>query len=343
MEHMKGVRGIMPGTIWTQPSFNIVRAAHAELIVTDLQKAREFYAHLLGLVVSDESSNVLYLRGYEERLHHSLVLRQGPVAMVDHLAFRVASPDHLDLLAQFYEQQGCPAWWVNGEEEGMKQALRVQDPLGFRVEFFYAMQPVECLLRRFDLYQGSHIQCIDHFNLHVPNVQVAFDYYMQLGFRCSEYTATNPPDEQLWAAWLYRKPSVHDVALTNGSGPRLHHLGFRVSETQDILRTCDRFAAAGQSVAIERGPGRHGVSNAFFLYLRDPDAFRIELYTCDYFTGDPDFEPVRWSVDDPRRGTFWGHLAPVSWFEESSPVMGSDGNPMPLQPALLHERPMTVI
>ncbi|QBD77087.1 3,4-dihydroxyphenylacetate 2,3-dioxygenase [Ktedonosporobacter rubrisoli] len=333
----------MLDTTWIQPPFDIVRAAHAELIVTDLQRAKEFYVHLLGLVVSEERQNVIYLRGYEERLHHSLALRQGPVAMLDHLAFRVASPEHLVLLARFYEQQGCPVRWVQNEEEGMEQALRVQDPCGFIVEFFYFMQPVESLLRRYDLYRGSHIQRIDHFNLHVPDVQSAFDYYKQLGFRCSEYTVTSSPDKQLWAAWLYRKPTIHDVALTNGTGPRLHHLGFWVSEAQDILHTCDRFAAAGQNMAIERGPGRHGVSNAFFLYLRDPDDFRIELYTCDYFTGDPDFEPMRWTVDDPRRGTFWGHIAPVSWFEESSLVKGLDGKPAQLQLASLKERPMTVI
>ena len=43
---------------------------------------------------------------------------------------------------------------------------------------------------------------------------------------------------------------------------------------------------------IERGPGRHGVSNAFFVYLRDPDGHRIELYACDYYTGDPDLKPL---------------------------------------------------
>jgi hypothetical protein len=30
------------------------------------------------------------------------------------------------------------------------------------------------------------------------------------------------------------------------------------------------------------------VSNAFYVYLRDPDGHRVELYTSDYFTGDPD-------------------------------------------------------
>jgi catechol 2,3-dioxygenase len=330
-------------TTWVQPPFDIVRAAHAELVVTDLQRAKEFYVDLLGFVVSEETGDALYLRGYEERLHHSLVLRQGPLALVDHLAFRVASPDHLALLEQFYTQQGCPVRWLDSEEVAMGQALRVQDPLGYIVEFFYEMQHVERLLQRYNLYRGSHIQRLDHFNLHIPNVQAGFDYYKQLGFRCSEYTVTNAPDEPLWAVWLYRKPSVHDVALTNGIGPRLHHLAFWVSETSDILRTCDRLAAAGHTAIIERGPGRHGVSNAFFLYLRDPDGFRIELYTSDYFTGDPDFEPVRWTLEDPRRGTLWGNFAPPSWFEESSLVMGPDGKPMPLHPALLQERPMTVI
>lgn len=332
----------MLDTIWVHPPFDIVRAAHAEFVVTDLKKARAFYVDLLGFVVSEETNDALYLRGYEERLHHSLVVRQGPTALVDHLAFRVASPDHLGLLEHFYKGLGCPIRWVTHEEAGMGQALRVQDPLGYLIEFFYAMQPVERLLQRYDLYRGAHIQRIDHFNLHVPNVQVAFDYYKQLGFRCSEYTITNSPDEQLWATWLYRKPSVHDVALMNGIGPRLHHVGFAVSDAQDILQTCDRLAAANRSAVIERGPGRHGLSNAFFLYLRDPDGFRIELYTGDYFTGDPDFEPIRWYVDDPRRGTFWGHIAPASWFEEASLVKGWDGNPMSVQSASLKERPMMV-
>ena len=62
----------------------------------------------------------------------------------------------------------------------------------------------------------------------------------------------------------------------------------------------------GHAHAIERGPGRHGVSNAFFVYLRDPDGHRIELYACDYYTGDPDHKPLRWSVSDPRCRSFWG-------------------------------------
>jgi catechol 2,3-dioxygenase len=44
------------------------------------------------------------------------------------------------------------------------------------------------------------------------------------------------------------------------------------------------------------------------------------LYTSDYITVDPDFEPIRWSRDDPRRQTLWGAKTPRSWFEEGSRV-----------------------
>ena len=64
------------------------------------------------------------------------------------------------------------------------------------------------------------------------------------------------------------------------------------------------------------------ISNAFFLYLRDPDGHRIELFTSDYLTVDPDFVPTRWDLRDPQRQTAWGMPAPKSWFEEGTQFAG---------------------
>jgi catechol 2,3-dioxygenase len=86
----------------------------------------------------------------------------------------------------------------------------------------------------------------------------------------------------------------------------------------DIIHACDVLATTGWVASMERGPGRHGLSNAFFLYLRDPDGHRVELFTSDYLTIDPDFEPTRWDLRDPQRQTLWGMPAPRSWFEEGS-------------------------
>ena len=96
--------------------------------------------------------------------------------------------------------------------------------------------------------------------------------------------------------WLHRKGNVHDLAFTNGRGPRLHHIGVWAAGPLDILHLCDVMATVGLSANMERGPGRHGISNAFFLYIRDPDGHRIELFTSDYLTVDPDLEPLRWSL-----------------------------------------------
>ena len=56
---------------------DVVRAAYAELVVTDLERSEGFYVELLGLVVSARTDDAVYLRGWEDRLHHSLVLRRG--------------------------------------------------------------------------------------------------------------------------------------------------------------------------------------------------------------------------------------------------------------------------
>jgi 3,4-dihydroxyphenylacetate 2,3-dioxygenase len=320
------------------PPYDIVRSAYAELLVTDLEAAERFYVGALGMAVTAASGDALHLRGWEERLHHSLVLRQAPVAALGRIAFRVASEDDLDAVAADFERRGCQVRWVESVELGMGRAVRVWDPFGFPLEFFYAMAQQETQLQRFDLHRGAPIMRLDHFNLHSPQVEDTFAFWLELGFRCSEYISTDGDDERLTGAWLMRKPTVHDLALTAGRGPRLHHLGFAVAEPAAVLRACDQIAAGDWGLSIERGPGRHGVSNAFFVYLRDPDGHRIELYACDYYTGDPDHAPLRWSVSDARCRSFYGARAPDRWYDESSLVLGPDGAPVPVFDAGVDER-----
>jgi len=300
----------------------IVRLGHVEYRVTDLARARAFYVDLLGFVETGRDGTRVYLRGLEERDHHSLVLRQAPAPGVSHFAFRVAAPDDLHRLHRRCTARGLPTRWIEaGEEAGQGRALRVQDAAGLPVEFYHEIDQVERQLQRFDLYRGPHIMRIDHVNVQVPDVQAAYEWYTrEWGFGCSEYTETDDRPAQLWAAWLHRKHNVHDIALMNGRGPRLHHAGFWVTDALAVLRACDIMAGAGHQDAIERGPGRHGLSNALFVYLRDGDRNRIELYTGDYLVADPDWRPIRWSINDPRRATFWGHVPPQSWFDEASPV-----------------------
>ena len=106
--------------------------------------------------------------------------------------------------------------------------------------------------------------------------------------------------------------------------PRLHHCAYWVPTAMNIIHLCDVMTTTGYLTNLERGPGRHGIANAFFLYVRDPDGHRVEFYTCDYQTMDPDHEPLRWSLRDPRRQSLWGQPAPRSWFEEGSAFAGTE-------------------
>jgi catechol 2,3-dioxygenase len=300
-----------------QPAFNIVRSSHVVLGVTDLERSRAYYVDALGLIETERVADTLYLRALEERNHHSLVLVQSDEVTCHRLGFKVASEDDLDRAAAFFRQQQLPTEWVERHAQG--RTLHVSDPFRVPLEFYYTMEQRPCFLQRYGEYRGAHIQRIDHFNCFAAEVQSAYDFYAdKLGFRLTEYTVTEDDPEQLWAVWMHRKGNVHDLALTNGYGPRLHHFAYWVAGVMNIIHLCDVLATTGWLKSMERGPGRHGISNAFFLYLRDPDGHRIELFTSDYLTVDPDWQPIRWALSDATRQTLWGHPAPRSWFEEGT-------------------------
>jgi len=298
------------------PPFNIVRVSHVDFAVTDLEASKAFYVECLGLAVTDETTDTVYLRAIEERNHHSIVLRRAEAPTVRAAGFKVLSEEDLDQAAYWFDKKGLRAEFVEREHQG--RTLRAVDPLGMPIEFYFKMDAAPSLLQKYTSYRGARIQRIDHVNCFTPDVQVSHDFYNEIGFRVTEYTETEDPDPKLWAIWMHRKGNVHDLAFTNGNGPRLHHIGMWTATPMDILHICDVLATSGYLKNMERGPGRHGISNAFFLYLRDPDCHRVELFTSDYLTVDPDLEPIRWTLRDPQRQTLWGHPAPKSWFEEGS-------------------------
>jgi len=114
---------------------DIVRAAYAELVVTDLDEARRFWVDLLGFVVSSDEPGALYLRGYDELIHHNLILTVGAVPAAARLAFRVRTAADLDLAEAFFAAAGSRTTRVPpGVTPGVGEAVRAEDPLGFTVE-----------------------------------------------------------------------------------------------------------------------------------------------------------------------------------------------------------------
>ena len=113
----------------------------------------------------------------------------------------------------------------------------------------------------------------------------------------------------------------------------MHHFAFVVPDATSLLHAADVAGALGFGEEIDRGPGRHGISNALFLYLRDPDQHRVELFTTHYQFIDLETEPLRWDLSNARRAQLWGMPASRRWFFEASEFPGEDVHEPKLQAA----------
>lgn len=297
------------------PPFNIVRLSHIELRVTDLAWARAFYVDTLGLQVTQESSEYIYLRAMEERGHHCIILSKSSSPSVGVLGFKVWDESELDKAESWFQSKGLKTAWI--ERPYMGRVLSTTDAMGVPLEFYVKMDRLPSIHQQYKLYRGVKPLRIDHFNLFSPDVDGSVEFYGEMGFRVTEYTADKDTG-RTWAAWMQRKGGVHDIAFTNGTGPRLHHTAFWVPTPLNIIDLLDLMSTTGYVTNIERGPGRHGISNAFFLYIVDQDGHRTEIYCSDYQTIDPDMETIKWDLKDPQRQTLWGAPAPRSWFENGS-------------------------
>lgn len=302
-----------------EPPFRITRASHVNLGVSDLGRSRDFYRDVIGLVVSEETDDVVYLRGLEEAAHHSLVLERSATAQAHRVGFRVDTDADIDAAEAHFTAQNIEHQRVDKDHQG--PTVQFRDPVGTLMELTSSMDVVERKHQNFDEFRAGHPQRLDHFQVVTHDVQTATDFWAGLGMRLAEYTAADGTDE-LWGTWMEVKGNTHDLVFTNGRGPRLHHFAFTVPDSSSLLQAADVAGALGFGDEIDRGPGRHGISNALFLYLRDPDQHRIELFNAHYQFIDREVGPMRWDVSNPRRSQLWGMPASERWFFEASEFPG---------------------
>jgi len=302
-------------TTEVKPPFTLTRASHVSLGVTDLEASRDFYRDVIGLVVTEETDDVVYLRGLEEAAHHSLVLERSTEAKAHRIGLRVRTDEDIVAAEKHFTSAGIECQRVEKPFQG--PTLQFRDPVGTHMELTSSMSLVPRKMQNFDEFVAGAPQRLDHYQVVTYDVQAATDFWTALGMRVSEYTAKDGTDE-LWGTWMEVKGNTHDLVFTNGHGPRLHHFAYTVPDASALLHAADVAGSLGFGHEIDRGPGRHGISNALFLYLRDPDQHRIELFTTHYQFMDLEDEPIRWDVSNPKRAQLWGMPASRRWFFEAS-------------------------
>ena len=321
-------------TVNLDPDFRITRASHVVLTVKDLAASRKFYTEVIGLIVTAEENDTLYLRGVEEDCHHCLVLRKGSTPTCARIGMRVYTETDLEKAKAGFDALQCPTAWVEVPHQG--RTLHVTDPVGTPLEFCATMTVVPRMITSFNQHKGGGALRLDHYQVLTPHVRKACEFYMSLGFRLSEYIAP-PGSNDLRGVFLQRKGNPHDIVFFNGRGPQLHHFAFLVPEVHHLLHACDVAGQLGYGKTVERGPGRHGPGHAMFVYFRDPDGHRCELFNTHYQTMDVESEPIAWDPTDHAVSFPWGLPAQRSWFEQATPFVNT-----PVQEAITKPNPLTL-
>lgn len=298
------------------PPFNITRASHITLSCRDLAASRDFYTEVIGLVVSDESADTIWLRGIEERAHHSLTLHRsdGPAECAC-IGLRVYGEDDLDKAYAYFTAAQRPVKWIELPYQG--RSLRFQDPGGTVIELCATMDAKPRLHTHARLHRGAASLRMDHFQVLVPDVLPVTRFYAGLGFRISDVMAEAGTTRVL-GVFLHRKDNPWDVVFLQRPGPRMHHSGYIVESTAAIFKACDVAGDLGLADKIEHGPGRHGHSHSYYCYIRDPDGHRVELLLPPVQIIDIDDGPDLFSVVLGRNSNLWGLPAPGTWIEQAT-------------------------
>ena len=83
------------------------------------------------------------------------------------------------------------------------QTLKVSDNVGVPIEICPTMEHSSNRMRCFRAHQGGKLAFLDHVQFAAHDVQAAYEWYSEIGFRLTEYTAAEGTDE-LWGVWLKR-------------------------------------------------------------------------------------------------------------------------------------------
>ena len=233
-----------------EPILDLAQLAHIEILTPDLDASVRFFTGLMGMSETERRGESAYLRGYEERQHHSLKLTRAARPGLGHVSWRARSPQALERRVAAIEASGRGCGWIEGDA-GHGRAYQFDTPAGHRWELFWDVKQVETpadqqsgLLNRPSRRPatGIPVRRLDHYNLTAPNVGAERDFLVSvLGFMEREAVVTDDGAVTI-ASWLSVTNLSHDLALVPepaSPGGRLHHVCFYGGSNEALFDFAD--------------------------------------------------------------------------------------------------------
>ena len=289
----------------------VLRPGHAQLRVLDMDESVKFYTEVMGLQeVGRDASGRVYFKCWDERDHHSVVLRQADRAGIDLFAFKVLNKATLEKFDRDLKEYGVKTERIPaGEMLNTGERVRFTIPTGHTIELYAEKLDVgngmsytnpEAWVPNLPGIAPSRM---DHALLYggdIDGVRALFEKV--LGFSLVETIKLEDGKTDL-AIWLTCSAKAHDVALVRHSEDnKLHHLSFRLESWEQVLRAADLMSM--HRVSIDAGPTRHGVTRGTTIYFFDPSGNRLETF-CGGYDFYPDMHPITWTWEEAGAGVFY--------------------------------------
>lgn len=287
----------------------VLRLSHVEIRVPDLELATAYYSEVVGLIETAREDERVFLKGWDEHQHHSVILRFAPTYGLETLGFKLQDESDLDTLQDRVEAVGIATkrYAAGDLGPGSGQTVRFEAPSGHVVDLVWGMAQVGNLLPLTNPppepqgLVGIHPPRLDHVFLMCEDVDGITSFFTEvLEFRLTEQILAD--DGYQLATFLERTHTPHDIAFITGPNGAFHHVAFWMDDWNDLRRAADICSYHG--VPIDAGPTRHGATRGWGVYFMDPAGNRNEVYTGGYWT-DPDRSPVTWTESDMGRAVFY--------------------------------------
>ncbi len=284
----------------------VLRPGHIQIRVLDMAVSRKFYRDVVGLEeTGTDSQGRVFFKCWDERDHHSIILRQADSAGVDFVGFKVLNTATLNQLAKDVQAFGLEVERLPaGDLPETGERVRFQLPTGHLFELYAEKKHVGNGLGQVNpppwgpaSERGMAPVRFDHCLLYGPNVAANKKLFTEvLGFFLVErILGPKEAGEPELAIFLSCSHKTHDIAFVEHPEPgKLHHVSLRMPTWEKVLRAADIMGM--NKVAIDMGPTRHGTTRGETIYAWDPSGNRFETFAGGYEPY-PDAEPITWTFE----------------------------------------------
>jgi catechol 2,3-dioxygenase len=324
-----------------EPIMDVAHLGHVELLTPKPAESLAFFRDVMGMTVSGEKGDSVFLRGWDDYERYSLQLTASHTSGLGHAAFRTRSAKALDRRLAALRAEGCEIT-EQRDNFGHGPSFRFRDPDGHVFELYWETEWYDpppdrrpSLKNQAERYpaRGVNVRRIDHFNCLAVDVRACREFFERtLGFRCTERIELDSGEEA--GMWLTATNKSYDFAFTkeaHGVPGRFHHLTFALDSREAILQAADTFLEAG--VFIETGPHKHAVQQTFFLYVYEPGGNRIEVaHAGARLILAPDWKTITWTETERKKGQAWGLKTIESFHTHGTPPLPGEGEE-PRRPA----------